>query len=123
MINVKSGNLDDFFESALQTAKEIDEHKTVTPKHTVWMEIEDLSKILKPSRTTLIRYLRDKKEVYYSVILDDLKKSPSSLNKDLEILLKYELVDISKEINSGHGIKKVVRPLYGNEALEFKAAV
>ena len=123
MINIKSGTLDDFFESALQTAKEIDEDKEVTSKHTVWMEIEDLSKILKPSRTTLIKYLREKKEVYYSVILEDLKKSPSSLNKDLEILLKYELVDVLKEVNSGHGIKKVVRPLYGDEALEFKAAV
>lgn len=123
MISIKSGSLDDFFNAALQTAKEIDEKKSVTPRHTIWMEIDDLSKILKPSRTTLIKYLRDKKEVYYSVILDDLKKSPSSLNKDLEILLKYELVDVLKEVNSGHGIKKVVRPLYGNEEIEFKAAV
>ena len=123
MIKIKSGSLDDFFDSALQTAKELDETGTVTPKHDIWMEIDDLSKILKPSRTVLIRYLREKDSVYYSEILNDLHKSPSSLNKDLELLAKYELINITKEVNSGHGVKKVIRPLYTNEELEFRAAV
>jgi len=33
------------------------------------------------------------------------------------------LIDISKEPNSGHGIKKVIKPFYANEPLEFKATV
>ena len=123
MINITSGSLDDFFNSALQTATEIDENQTMTPKHSIWMEIDDLGKILKPSRTALIKYLRSKDSVYYSVILEDLKKSPSSLNKDLELLAKYELINISKEVNSGHGVKKVIKPLYVDEELEFRAAV
>ncbi len=123
MINMTSGTLDDFFNSALETATEIDENRKVTTKHTVWMEIDDLGMILKPSRTALIKYLRSKDSVYYSVILNDLKKSPSSLNKDLELLVKYELINISKEVNSGHGVKKVIRPLYADEELEFRAAV
>jgi len=123
MINITSGSLDEFFDSALETAVEIDKDRTVTPKHTIWMEIDDLSMILKPSRTALIKYLREKEFVYYSVVLEDLKKSPSSLNKDLELLAKYELINISKEINSGHGVKKVIKPLYKDETLEFRAAV
>ncbi len=123
MINITSGSLDDFFDSALETAVDIDKDRTVTPKHTIWMEIDDLSMILKPSRTALIKYLREKEFVYYSVVLEDLKKSPSSLNKDLELLAKYELINISKEINSGHGVKKVIKPLYKDETLEFRAAV
>ncbi len=123
MINITSGSLDDFFDSALQTAKEIDENRAVTPKHAIWMEIDDLGKILKPSRTALIKYLREKDSAYYSDILNDLNKSPSSLNKDLELLVKYELINITKEVNSGHGVKKVIRPLYINEDLEFRAAV
>ena len=59
--------------------------------------------------------------MYYSVLLDELEKSPSSLNKDLELLSKYQLIDILKEPNSGHGIKKVIKPLYFNEQIEFKA--
>jgi predicted transcriptional regulator len=123
MITIQSGTIDDFFKSALHTAKEIDENKKVTPKHTIWMETEDLLNILKPHRTKLLQYLKNKTKVYYSVILDELKKSPSSLNKDLELLLKYQLIDILKEPNAGHGIRKVIKPLYANEQLEFKAVV
>jgi predicted transcriptional regulator len=123
MITIQNGTMDDFFESALQSAKEFDENKKVTPKHTIWMETEDLLNILKPQRTKLLQYLKNKTKVYYSVILDELKKSPSSLNKDLELLLKYQLIDILKEPNAGHGIRKVIKPLYTNEQLEFKAIV
>jgi len=123
MISIQNGTIEDFFDSAMHTAKQIDENKKVTPKHTIWMETEDLLNILKPQRTKLIQYLKNKTKVYYSVILDELKKSPSSLNKDLELLSKYQLINISKESNAGHGIRKVIQPLYHNEQLEFKATV
>jgi len=123
MVTIQNGTIDDFFNSALHTAKQIDENKKVTPKHTIWVETQDLLNLLKPQRTKLIQYLRNKTKVYYSVILDELKKSPSSLNKDLELLSKYQLINISKEPNSGHGIRKVIQPLYHNEQLEFKATV
>jgi len=44
----------------VNTAKEIDENKKVTPKHTIWMNTEDLLNILKPQRTILLKYLKDK---------------------------------------------------------------
>jgi hypothetical protein len=123
MISIQNGTIDDFFESALQTAKQIDTNQKVTPKHTIWMETNDLLNILKPQRTTLLQYLKNKTKVYYSVILKELKKSPSSLNADLELLFRYQLIDILKEPNAGHGIRKVIKPLYANEQLEFKAIV
>ncbi len=121
MVNIQNGTIEDFFSSAMQTAQEIDNGKKATPKHTIWMETDDLLNILKPQRTKLIEYLKYKTKVYYSVILDELKKSPSSLNKDLDFLLKYQLIDIIKEPNSGHGIRKVIKPLYSNEQIEFRA--
>jgi len=123
MITIQNGTIDDFFDSAMTTAKQIDNNEKVTPKHTIWMETEDLLSILKPQRTKLIQYLRNKTKVYYSSLLNDLKKSPASLNKDLDLLLKYQLIDIQKEPNRGHGIKKVIKPLYANESIEFKAVV
>jgi len=123
MITIQNGTLDDFFDSAIQTAKEIDENKKVTPKHIIWMNTEDLLNILKPQRTILLKYLKDKQKVYYQVLLDDLKKSPASLNRDLELLSKYQLIDITKEPNFGHGIKKVIKPLYLNDNIEFKAVI
>ncbi len=123
MIHIQNGTIDDFFNSAMQTAEEIDKNKKVTPKHTIWMETSDLLKILKPQRTELIQYLKNKTQVYYSVILDELNKSPSSLNQDLELLSKYQLIDVLKESNSGHGIRKIIKPLYSNEQIEFRATV
>jgi len=123
MVTLKNGTIDDFFDSALESAKEIDNKASVTDKHTIWMETEDLLNILKPQRTKLIKYLRDKSKVDYSTLLKELDKSPTSLNKDLEFLYKVGLVDILKESNAGHGIKKVIKPLYKNEKLEFKAIV
>ena len=123
MVNIQNGTLEDFFDSAMQTAREIDNNEKVTPKHIIWMETDDLLKILKPQRTRLIKYLKNKERVYYSVILDELRKSPSSLNQDLELLSKYQLIDILKEPNAGHGIRKIIRPLYPDEQIEFRAIV
>ncbi len=123
MIHIQNGTIDDFFDSAMQTAKQMDKNEKVTPKHVIWMETDDLLKILKPQRTLLIQYLKNKTKVYYSVILDELKKSPSSLNQDLALLSKYQLIDIVKEPNAGHGIRKIIKPLYSDEQIEFKAIV
>jgi predicted transcriptional regulator len=122
MVEIKNGSIDDFFASAQETARQIDNKEKITPKNTIWMDTEDLLNILKPTRTKVIEYLKNREEAYYSVMLKDLNKSPSSLNRDLKLLSKYQLIDISKEINSGHGIKKIIRPLYHGE-LEFRARV
>lgn len=42
-IEIKKGNISDFFASAKETAKEIDEGKKVTRKNTIWVESKDLS--------------------------------------------------------------------------------
>ena len=123
MVNIKNGTIDDFFESALETAKEIDNNKKVTPKKSIWMDTDDLLKILKPQRTKLLKYLQDKIEIDYSQLIKELKKSPSSLNRDLELLYRYKLIDIFKKSNSGHGVKKVIKPLYRNEKIEFRATI
>ena len=123
MVSIQNGTIEDFFDSAMQTAKQIDNNEKVIPKHIIWMETSDLLNILKPQRTKLIQYLRNKTKVYYSVMLNELKKSPSSLNQDLDLLLKYQLIDILKEPNAGHGIRKVIKPLYSNEEIEFRATV
>ena len=123
MVSIKNGTIEEFFSSAKQTAKQIDNNEKVAPKHTIWMETEDLLSILKPQRTKLIKYLQNRTKVYYSDILEELKKSPSSLNQDLELLFKYQLIDILKEPNAGHGIRKVIKPLYANEQIEFRAVV
>lgn len=62
-IEIKPGTLSDFFVSAKEKAKEIDEGRRLTPKNIIWVAPSDLLAILKPERTKLIRYLRGNKVV------------------------------------------------------------
>ena len=123
MTEIKRGTIDDFFVSAMETAEEIDKGEKITPKKIIWVEIEDFGKLLKPSRIELIRYLRKKKKVSFSILLKELHKSPSSVNRDLELLEKYGLINIDTETHPGHGRRKVVFPLFDDESFELRAAV
>jgi predicted transcriptional regulator len=122
-VELKSGSLSDFFASAKETAKEIDDGKKLTPKNIIWVAPTDLMAILKPERTKLVQYLRKKKKVIYSELITAMHRTPVSLNNDLKILSKYQLVKIFKEPNPGHGVHKVIESTFGNEKIEFKAVI
>ncbi len=122
-IEIKSGSLADFLISAEHTAKEIDDGKKLTRKNTIWIEPHDLSNLLKPERTRLIRTLRRKKKIKFSDLKDEMKRTATSLNHDLKLLAKYELVRTYNEPNLGHGIHKVVETLFGDHKIEFRAEI
>ena len=122
-IELKSGKMSDFFASAKQTAREIDEGKKVTRKNTIWVDPVDLMSILKPERTNLVKYLREKEKVIFSELMKDMGRTPNSLNNDLKLLAKYQLVKIYKQPNSGHGIHKVIEATFGNEKIQFMAEI
>lgn len=122
-IEIKSGSLTDFFASAKETAKEIDSGKQLTKKNTVWVDPKDLLLLLKPERTNLVQYLRKEKRVIFSKLLEVLNRSPASLNKDLKILSKYDLIRISRESNPGHGIHKIIESSLGNQKIDFRVQI
>ena len=122
-IELKAGSISDFFASAKETAKEIDEKTKVTRKNIIWVDPIDLMAILKPERTKIVQYLRKKRRVFFSELLSDMHRSPVSLNNDLKILSKYQLVKIFKESNPGHGVHKVIESTFGNEKIEFRAEI
>ncbi|MCD4721959.1 MAG: transcriptional regulator [Desulfobacula sp.] len=122
-VELKAGSMSDFFSSAKETAKEIDEGKKVTEKNIIWVDPIDLMAILKPERTRIVQYLRKKQRVFFSELMSDMDRTPVSLNNDLKILSRYQLVKIFKEPNPGHGVHKVIEFTFGNEKIEFKAVV
>jgi predicted transcriptional regulator len=122
-IELKAGSISDFFASAKETAKEIDEKTKVTRKNIIWVDPIDLMAILKPERTKIVQYLRKKRRVFFSELLSDMHRTPVSLNNDLKILSKYQLVKIFKESNPGHGVHKVIESTFGNEKIEFRAEI
>jgi len=122
-VELKAGSIKDFFASARETAKEIDEGGKLTPKNTIWVIPSDLMAILKPERTKLVQYLRKNRKVIYSELMVAMNRTPSSLNNDLKILSKYQLVKILRAPNPGHGMHKVIEATFGNEEIEFKAVI
>ena len=122
-VELKAGTLSDFFASAKETAKEIDTGQRLTPKNIIWVAPSDLMVILKPERTKLVQYLRKKKKVVYSELMSAMERAPVSLNNDLKILSKYQLVKIFKEPNPGHGVHKIIESTFGDEKIEFKAVI
>ena len=122
-IDIKTGTLSDFFSSAKETAREIDDGKRLTRKNTIWVDPKDLMLLLKPERTNLVKYLRKEKKVIFSELMNAMKRSPVSLNNDLKILSKYDLVRITRETNPGHGVHKVIESSVGNEKIEFRVEI
>jgi len=122
-VELKAGSIKDFFVSVKETAKEIDEGEKLTQKNVIWVAPSDLMAILKPERTKLVRYLRKKRKVIYSELMAVMNRTPVSLNNDLKILSKYQLVKIFREPNPGHGMHKVIESTFGSEKIEFKAVI
>ena len=79
--------------------------------------------ILKPERTKLVQYLRKKRKVIYSELMSAMNRTPVSLNNDLKILSRYQLIKILREPNPGHGMHKVIEATFGNEEIQFKAVI
>ena len=122
-VELKAGSISDFFASAKETAKEIDEGRKVTKKNIIWVDPIDLMAILKPERTKLVQYLRKKRRIFFSELMAEMQRTPVSLNNDLKILSKYQLVKILKESNPWHGVHKVIEATFGDEKIEFKAEI
>lgn len=122
-VELKAGKISDFFSSVRETAIEIDERKKATRKNIIWVDPVDLMALLKPERTRMVQYLRKKQRVFFSELISDMHRTPVSLNNDLKILSKYQLVKIFKEPNPGHGLHKVIESTFGNEKIQFKAEI
>ena len=90
-VELKSGSLSDFFSSAKETAREIDEKIKVTKKNIIWVEPADMMAILKPERTKIVQFLRKKRRVFFSELMSEMQRTPVSLNKDLKMLSKSKM--------------------------------
>jgi len=122
-VKIKQGTLNDFLDSARDTAREIDSGKKLTRKKTIWVEPEDMAQLLKPERTRMIRYLRLHNRVPFPELVKEMGRTRVSVNRDLEILEKYSLVHTYTEPNPGHGMRKVIQPDFGKEKILLEASV
>ncbi len=123
MREVKAGSLESFFASAKETARQIDQGVKVTPKFTIWMEVDDFLYLLHPERRAVLNFLKSHQKVSELALAEALGISNKSLTEDLSILSKYQLVTFYQENVQGLGEQKIIKPNFQNEAIELRAAV
>ncbi|SMM99086.1 hypothetical protein SPONN_251 [uncultured Candidatus Thioglobus sp.] len=70
--------------------------------------MEDLVQIIKPERRKIIHFLQKNKEVLLSDLIKFTGRTRMSVNHDIKVLSKYDLVKVSEKSNAGHGLRKVV---------------
>ena len=122
-IEIKVGNLTDFFESAKNTAREIDQNVQVTHKNRIWVEPADIPELLRPARLDLVSYLRGRKKVLFKDLVAAMHRTSVSLSHDIDLLARYQLVRTYNEKNPGHGVRKVVEATFGKEKIELMASL
>ncbi|MFV2058108.1 MAG: HTH domain-containing protein [Thiohalomonadales bacterium] len=122
MKTLKAGTTKDFFASARETAREIDENKEVTQKDIVWIEPDTMLELLKINTTDVIKTIRKASRITYAELEKNTGRSRASLNKDIRILEQVGIVRVQSEKNPGHGRHKVVE-MVSVTPLEFKAVI
>lgn len=117
-MKIKAGSLSEFFAAVKETARELDAGITPTPKHRVWLDVDDLAALLKPQRKELLVFLREHEEATMAELSAALHRSARSLRPDLDLLSRYDLIQVLQPKDPGH---KVFRPTFCRETLEFVA--
>jgi len=122
MKTLKAGTTKDFFTSALETAREIDEGKKITQKDVVWIEPEMMLELLKINTTDVIKAIRSASRITYAELQKNTGRSRATLNKDIRVLEQVGIVRVQSEKNPGHGRHKVVE-IVSSAPMEFKAVI
>lgn len=117
---VVTGTLADFLESARETAREIDAGQSLTHKQTLWIEIEDLVKLLQPQRLDLIHYLKGKSQIILLDLAQALHRPPNSISRDLMVLAKYQLIRMTESPHTHRKVDRIVEPLFSKEGIELR---
>jgi len=96
----------------------------VTQKNTIWVEPEDLTCLLNPNQTRLVRYLRGKNRIMFDDLAVETNRTAKALNRDLSILSEYQLVRIFDEKDpESNSVRKVIEPTFGDQMLELRAEI
>ncbi len=119
-LKLVTGTLADFFASARDTAREIDAGQSLTHKQILWIEAEDLVKLLHPQRLRLVHYLKGHSRVVLLELAQALQRQPSSVSRDLAVLAKYQLIRMTQSPHTHRQVDQLVEPLFSQEGIELR---
>ncbi|MEO8727342.1 MAG: HTH domain-containing protein [Acidobacteriaceae bacterium] len=106
--HVTSSAAADFFNRA--RARKLDRNERLPPEITITFEsAADLLKVLSEQRVRLLREAK-KRPIAVSDLAVELERDRRAVNRDVEVLESFGLLDTHYETNPGHGRRKVVQP-------------
>ncbi|MGI4935557.1 MAG: ArsR family transcriptional regulator [Janthinobacterium lividum] len=112
---------DDRASNGMAVAQAIDNGQSIPYSTTIRThKLENFLTSLTPKRFQLLRLSRSGKHSISELALA-AQRDPSSVSKDISKLVELGLVNVVTEINAGHGVKKIVRPVAEN--IEISAAL
>jgi predicted transcriptional regulator len=102
-------------------ARALDQHAPIPHAVTIRSHaFEDFVTALTPKRFELLR-LSKPGNLSISDLAAAAQRDPSAVSKDIAKLVELGLVCVVIEVNAGHGVKKIVRPVAQN--IEISAAL
>jgi predicted transcriptional regulator len=111
-----------FFKRGKAIAKLADEGKPISHKLIINFDsAEEMIAILTKARRRLIMLLR-KGDASITDIANAMHRDRAAVTKDIKLLEQYGLVNISDEINPGHGHRKLVHAV-SKQPIQLQASI
>lgn len=112
---------DKHFQESLEVAQALDAKAPIPHSiHITAYEVCDFLAALTPKRFQLLK-LSKKSPRSIAELATAAHRDPSAVSKDVARLVSLGLVTVVEELNAGHGIKKVVRPVASS--IEIRASL
>lgn len=102
-----------FFERGRRSAQLADERKRL-PRYRVvaFEDVEDLLAVLTPQRVLLLKTLKTPGSI--AELARRLKRDRSAVTRDVQLLERYGVIEVTEKPLPGHGRQKWVSPLGRN---------
>ena len=110
---IRVERVDVFFERGRRLAKAADQADAIPPSRVVAFEdVESLLHVLTEKRVLLLRQIRQT-PTSISALAKTLKRDRSAVTRDIHILERFGVIQVTEKPLPGHGRQKWIRPLSG----------
>ena|ERR1700733_8618230 len=114
IVHVKTETIDDFFERGKVIAKNLDKGEKILIQRIISFEDpEDLTKFLTQTKRALLAAIR-KKPKSISSLAQELHRSRSAIDKDIQMLEDIGIVESEYVSNPGHGRCRIIKTADSN---------
>jgi predicted transcriptional regulator len=114
IVHVKTETMSDFLNRGKSLAKQLDKGEKLTSQRIVSFEDpEDLIKFLTQTKRALLAAIR-KKPKSISSLANELHRSRSSIDKDIQMLEAIGIVESEYVSNPGHGRCRLIKTVDSN---------